>query len=341
MKSCLRLARASRETTQAYASLIKDVVLSPDDRALIEAAGRELQRGVSAPLVADELCARGLAKALQFLYHPYDPPERDTVDSLTYGEISPKAFLVAFRSAKRHLDGPVRFFDLGSGRGHTVFMAALVDEAVSACGVEILLSHHDCATLAASKYRPRSEGRGVVEFVKADVATWHDWADADLVFVNWICFDRDLMETVSKVAHDRMRPGAVLVTFTTAIQSTRFVVVDKIRVPDLPWGGPCTIFVHVVLTPEDHRRRVATGEPTPFDADQAIKLPRPGESCDLSDAMGSMLVGAVSEEDASSPGRPISDLDLILDGGGDAADDTPPQHDDDAPQHRHADDPSH
>lgn len=331
MKACLGLARASRDVAQAYASLIKDVVLSPDDRTLIEAAGRELRRGVSAPLVADELCARGLAKALQFLYHPYEAPraeaQGDSVGSFAYGEISPKAFLVAFRSAKRHLTGPIRFYDLGSGRGHTVFMAALVDEAVSACGVEILESHHDCATLASRKYRPRSQGRGTVEFVQADVATWHQWADADLVFVNWICFDRPLMEAVSKVAHDELRPGAVLVTFTTAIQSTRFVVVDKIRVPDLPWGGPCTIFVHVALTPEDHGRRLATGEPTPFDADQAIALPRPGESCDLSDAMGSMLVGAVSEEDAS-PGRAahLTDLDLILDGGDDK-----PRHGDEHP----------
>lgn len=74
--------------------------------------------------------------------------------------------------------------------------------------------------------------------------TEHDWADGDLVFANSTCFDATLMDGIAALA-EQLKPGAVLITFSTALRSLWFRVVYKQRY-NMSWG-PATVFIHVKL----------------------------------------------------------------------------------------------
>ncbi|KAJ8598552.1 hypothetical protein CTAYLR_001384 [Chrysophaeum taylorii] len=300
VRACLEL---SRRQWRAYASLLKDVCLSvePLDVLASRLAGCQLlvdARDVDGS-VADSLCARGLTSALTWLYEGTGGFEAaatsarraagsKVVGSHSYGEIGPECFLRTFREARRFVTSPrVSFCDLGSGRGQTVFMAALVDETCDASGVEVVAGLHEIALAAKARF---GSGRGTVTFHHADLEEDTPWTAADLVFLNWICFDKHLVDALTSIAAHALRPGAILVTFTTAIQSSHFVVLRKFLHPTMPWGGPCTVFVHKKLDALAHHHRITFADPTPFDDDQALALPRPGEPYEPSDTMDSLDV---------------------------------------------------
>jgi hypothetical protein len=50
-----------------------------------------------------------------------------------------------------------------------------------------------------------------------------DWSDGDVVFANSTCFDDALMAAVAAKAQ-RLRPGALLITFTRGLDSAAFEV---------------------------------------------------------------------------------------------------------------------
>lgn len=71
-----------------------------------------------------------------------------------------------------------------------------------------------------------------------------DWSDADLVFANSTCFAEDTLLAIAKRAK-LLRPGARVVTFTTALKTPWLRVLMKRRY-QMSWG-PATVFVHQKL----------------------------------------------------------------------------------------------
>ena len=71
-----------------------------------------------------------------------------------------------------------------------------------------------------------------------------DWTDGDVVFANSTCFSNELMDGIASRAQ-AMADGALLITFSTAINSLWFKVVYKKRYT-MSWG-PATVFIHVKL----------------------------------------------------------------------------------------------
>ncbi len=47
-----------------------------------------------------------------------------------------------------------------------------------------------------------------------------DWSDGEVVFANSTCFDDELMLGLSKAA-EKLRPGAIVVTFTKGVFALR------------------------------------------------------------------------------------------------------------------------
>lgn len=296
VRRCLLLCTGEND------SLLKDVCVSLDPA---DVAARKCACLLSCDEDARNLlCSRGLEAALSQIYDDQENYVEvfgvasraaeavygsNVANNLSYGEIGCRAMVAAFRSASRHVVVE-SMCDVGSGRGQNVVMASLL--GVERCvGIEIVEDLHEMATRAATRVERN------VSFMRGDARTL--FQGVDFVLSNWICFDSDLIRDLTRLYEEKQAAGSVVVTFTTALQSTRFVVVDKIRLDDMPWRGPCTLFVHLKLSDDQHRLRIDTGHPTPFDSDQAIALRRPGEPYEDSDAMDSLEVGCSPDSSTS------------------------------------------
>ena len=97
-----------------------------------------------------------------------------------------------------------------------------------------------------------------------------DWSDGDIVFANSTCFDDELQRALTRRG-ERLRPGALLISFTTALQTLWFVVVYKRRF-EMSWG-PATVFIHRKLSAAEHAARLEGELTSLYDDDQAIAIP--------------------------------------------------------------------
>ena len=309
---CLRLARDCADAQLWPACLIKEVCLSQarDDEKLTFAAGLAYARSApqDAVLVAEALAVRRLDVILSEIFgtaaSTYGKAKKIAEDAeilkfggespasaLTYGEIGSAAFVKIFRMARKRVQtkgNRLIFADLGSGRGATVFLAALAacDCNVDVRGFEIVRGLYDMAEDAKAVFLEQYQR--TVTFVHDDVRVSKEWHDADIVFANWICFDKDLVTDITAIAAESLNPGAVLVTFTTAAQSPSFLVTDKLLFPKMPWGGPCTVYVHRKLDDKEVTERLKPGAtPSPYDDDQAFATPRKTDD-DSDDDMDSL-----------------------------------------------------
>jgi hypothetical protein len=61
-----------------------------------------------------------------------------------------------------------------------------------------------------------------------------DWSDGDVIFANSTCFSDELMSSLS-VQAERLKPGAIVVTFTKGMTSQAFEVLERKRYK-MSWG---------------------------------------------------------------------------------------------------------
>lgn len=78
----------------------------------------------------------------------------------------------------------------------------------------------------------------------------YDWRDGDVIFANSTCFDDDLMSRMAAQAA-LLSPGAIFVTFTKALPSNRFELLERRRYR-MSWG-PATVYI---------QRRIADSGPS-------------------------------------------------------------------------------
>ena len=126
-----------------------------------------------------------------------------------------------------------------------------------------------CAGTGATAAPPPS-------FSAAAAAAAAGWLlDADIVFANSTCFDDGLLRALTAAVETHLRPGAVVVSATTALPTLWLEVVHKQRFERGNNHGPATLFVHRVLSAREHAARTAPGRgvPTPYDSDQGLVLP--------------------------------------------------------------------
>lgn len=130
-------------------------------------------------------------------------------NSALYGEINEQDFAELIFDLG--LRPPAIIYDLGSGTGKLVNLAALI--GFSATGIELEPGRHQRACTAARTLLRQvgdSLGGQPPRFLHTSFLEF-DFSDADFVWANSIVFGPEMMEAVAKVAR-QMRPGSFVVT---------------------------------------------------------------------------------------------------------------------------------
>jgi len=153
-----------------------------------------------------------------------------------YGEVVPEAFLQLLRMLK--VRPGQRFYDLGSGAGKTVAMAAHVF-GLRATGIELSKDRHDagCAALEALQ-RGWGSGESQVEAGAAAELVHgsffdYDISDADVIFTDSVMFSKDMMQRIAAMGKS-LRRGARIVS-AAGLPGGDYRKVDSVSIQGT-WG---------------------------------------------------------------------------------------------------------
>tara|TARA_B100000482_G_scaffold76208_1_gene54022 strand:+ start:723 stop:1169 length:447 start_codon:yes stop_codon:yes gene_type:complete len=101
------------------------------------------------------------------------------------------------------------------------------------CGVEILESLHYAADSVVRSFKLKFlhllDTNSPQEVrLKCGSFLSTDWSDGDVVFANSTCFEDDLVANLAEQA-ERLKPGALFITFTKALGSDAFEILERKR----------------------------------------------------------------------------------------------------------------
>ena len=168
-------------------------------------------------------------------------------NNLIYGEVDYQNFCKVLRVATSCLVGSAdSFVDLGSGSGRAVFAACLTCSFRRVEGIELVAGLHAASLGVCARFdggfKQQLFGNKQAPVVRVSLGSFldHDWSYADVVFANSTCFDDCLLENIAAQV-DRLRTGAVFVSFTKAVPSPLLVQRRRFRL-SMSWG-PATVFV--------------------------------------------------------------------------------------------------
>ena len=178
-------------------------------------------------------------------------------DNFVYGEIVLEEFYdFLCRYAKNLAPGTPSsrsFYDLGSGTGKSVLVAALCPEFQHARGCEIIECLHGIATTIVDDFREIVQPALPLQMGEKSMSVRHgdffeeealrEWTTCDFVWCNCLTWDEDRMERLAKAA-ERMPLNAVFVTVLLPLPSAAFEVVAEEEL-NFSWGSPAPVLVHV------------------------------------------------------------------------------------------------
>lgn len=155
--------------------------------------------------------------------------------SLVYGEVIPEGFLDVLARAEPK-EGET-FYDLGSGTGRAVILAALAFPFARLVGIELLDTLHDAAESVRRRFesdvRPALAGAGrtaVLELRAGDFLE-AELSDADVVFMQSNCFEPSLLRALMQ-KFERLPPGVRILALGQFLNATHLALVDT---------GPCEL----------------------------------------------------------------------------------------------------
>ncbi len=119
------------------------------------------------------------------------------------------------------------FYDLGSGAGKAVFLAALLFNLKQVCGVELIPQLHALSqqqltqlkTLCAEKDQWLNK-IGRIEFIQSNMAE-QDLSDADIVFINATCIDDTVWQKLL-IKLQQLKAGSRIILTTKQLESEHF-----------------------------------------------------------------------------------------------------------------------
>lgn len=163
----------------------------------------------------------------------------------TYGEITYHGFLKMLAMAK-----PKRnevFYDLGSGTGKGVFLAAMLVNFSKVIGIEILKELYDTSQQILNSCKRLIGQDNVVhqsiKFIHGDFRET-DISDADVIFMNATCMKYEIdLPFVHNL--EQLKKGTRIITNTGFIRSEKYEI-NRIGPVAFTWGEE-EVFIHEKL----------------------------------------------------------------------------------------------
>src|SRR5262249_8238360 len=142
----------------------------------------------------------------------------DKDDAYTYGEVTFYSFIHILEAAKPQV--AETFYDLGSGAGKAVFIAALVFPFTKACGVEKLSGLYQLSCSLLDKLQNKSGYQQLVRHREVNIQFIHgdlleqDISDGDIIFINATAFDGLFDQLIIKL-HTLKKGSRIILTSAT------------------------------------------------------------------------------------------------------------------------------
>jgi SAM-dependent methyltransferase len=165
--------------------------------------------------------------------------------SFVYGEVVPESFYELISDLDPQ-PGQI-FYDLGSGTGKAVILAALLWEFKKCIGIELLDSLYNASKEVKDTFeatiRPKFKqalGDREVTMIHGDILQ-ANISDADIIFMNSTCFQDDLMAALEQKLEE-VRPNAQIISLSKPLRSPAYYQY-KHKMYDFSWGQ-ATAFYH-------------------------------------------------------------------------------------------------
>ncbi len=160
----------------------------------------------------------------------------------TYGEVTFEGFSKMLKAT--HPQRGEVFYDLGSGTGKGVFLAALLYDFSKAVGIEIIKSLNEASLEVVQNFRrsyPDIEKN--IEFIFGDFGEI-DFSDGDVIYMNSTCFDYEVtLPFLRKL--EKLKKGTRIITNTITLKSSSFKV-ENIGAFPFSWGTE-DVFLHTKI----------------------------------------------------------------------------------------------
>ena len=194
---------------------------------------------------------------------------RNNRNNFVYGEVVLEPFYdFLSRSSEAYLpqsSSSRKYYDLGSGTGKSVFIAALTGKFSFAGGCEILECLHGVATTVVEDYREmiepmtnaRNNSNNKTTELRVDlddifsVERVRMWSQCEYVFCNCLTWEDEQMETLARAA-EHLKEGSIFVTVLLPLPSEKFEVIAEEECL-FSWGGEAPLVIH-------RKRRQLEGE---------------------------------------------------------------------------------
>lgn len=166
--------------------------------------------------------------------------------TLTYGEIEFDSFIDILDDLPYTPNHRI-FYDLGSGTGKAVMVAALDGEFERLVGVEIIPELYEVSLEILNRYNQQiidkypDKAKVQIDFHCQDLFDF-DCSDGDVVFVQTTCMNDDLMQKIeNKLLY--LKPGSLVITISYSLTGPFFLI--NYKKYKMSWGE-ATVFFHVL-----------------------------------------------------------------------------------------------
>lgn len=159
-----------------------------------------------------------------------------------YGEITYRGFLRTLAMAKPKKNEV--FYDLGSGTGKVVILAAMLANFSKVVGIEIFQELFDASQKVLDNYKElsglNSKSPQSIVFIHGNFNNL-DFSDADVIFMNATTWSYEFGALFIRKL-EQLKKGARIITSTLVIKSDKFKI-KPIGSIDFSWGDE-EVFIH-------------------------------------------------------------------------------------------------
>jgi precorrin-6B methylase 2 len=166
--------------------------------------------------------------------------QKNIFDSrFTYGEVVFYSFVRILEVAEPKQDEI--FYDLGSGAGKAVFIAALVFDFSKVCGIEIIDNLYQLSNRLLQKLEAMPERQELMPYKKFNIEFIHsnffeyNISEANIVFLNATCWRGEALDTII-IKLLELKKGARIILVTASLENIGGFQLKYSNLHLMSWG---------------------------------------------------------------------------------------------------------